>query len=95
MIYPQVCDLCHHEFEVIKSYKDIERPEPCPECKAPETTRVIARSQSFSGESDWDSCHYSYALGKVVRNNAELKKEAKRRGLTEVGNEPVDKINKK
>ena len=34
-------------------------------------------------------------LGKVVKNNAEARKEAKRLGLTEIGNEPVDKIHKK
>ena len=93
MIYPYRCDACDHEFEVIKSYKDIENPEACEKCEKC-ATRYIALSQSFSGEADWDTAHYSQALGKVVRNNADARKQAKAAGMEEMGTEPVDKIHK-
>ena len=95
MIYPYFCRNCEHEWEVIKSYRDIDNPESCPDCGSLESNRTIAVSQSFSGESDWDTAHYSPALGKVVKNYAEERAEAKRLGLTEVGTEPLDKIHKK
>ena len=94
MIYPYECLKCQSEFEVIKSYRDIENPENCPDC-GNEGERRIARSQSFSGANDWDTAHYNPAMGKVFKNNAEARREAKRRGLEEIGNEPLDKIHKK
>jgi hypothetical protein len=49
----------------------------------------------FTGAADWDTAHYNPALGKVVKSYADGRKEAKRRGMTEIGNEPVENIHKK
>lgn len=93
MIYPYQCTSCRHEFEVIKSVRDIESPENCPVCDII-SIRTIARSQSFFGATDWDTRHYNHALGMVVRSNKEAQKIARERGLVEIGNENVDKIHR-
>jgi putative FmdB family regulatory protein len=90
--YPYRCSACAHEFEVIKSVKFIDDPETCEKCNA-SAERYISSRQSFYGASDWDNAHFSPVLGEVVRNNAEVRRKAKERGLIEVGNEPVEKIN--
>lgn len=40
---------------------------------------------------DKSNSHWSHALGKVVRNNSEERREAKARGLVEVGKEKPHK----
>lgn len=92
--YPYVCNDCGHEFEVVKSVKAIDDPEHCQVCNAL-SDRVIAKTGGFIGASDWDTAHYNPAFGKVMKSNAEARREAKRMGLEEVGNEPVDNIHKK
>ena len=92
MIYPYRCTN-EHCWEVIKSVRDIDNPEPCPECDTM-GTRTISQSQSFSGADDWDTAHYSQALGKVVRNNGEERRQARAKGLTEVGTESPEKTHK-
>jgi len=56
--------------------------------------RTIAVNQSFSklAASDWNTAHYSPALGKVVKSNREARRLAKAQGMVEVGTEPVEKI---
>lgn len=94
IIYPHKCTVCAHAFEVIKSVKDIDNQEMCEKCGSP-AERYIASSQAFFGANDWDTAHYSQALGRVVKNNAEARRLAKERGMIEIGNEPVEKIHKK
>jgi hypothetical protein len=66
-------------------------------CGSQNTVRTIAVSQAFSktAAGDWNSAHYSPALGKVVKSNAEARRLAKERGMVEVGNESLEKIHKK
>lgn len=94
MIYPYACHICNTETEVTKSVKDIDNVERCEKCNAV-MERFIAKSQHFYGASDWDSAHYNPAFGKVMKSNTEVRKEAKRLGMEEVGNEPVERIHKK
>lgn len=94
LIYPYQCPSCGHGFEVIKSVRAIDEPEHCEKCQT-QAERRIARTQSFSGASDWDTAHYSPAFGRVVRSNKEARMLAKERGLIEVGNEDPHKIDKK
>jgi hypothetical protein len=81
---------------VIKSVRDLDQPETCV-CGSTNTERTIAVSQAFSkmAAGDWNSAHYSPALGKVVKNNAEARRLAKERGMIEVGTESVEKIHAK
>ena len=91
--YPYECQDCAHDFEITKSVKHIEDLEHCPKCSGV-AERYISNKISFSGASDWDTAHYSPALGKVVKSNAEARREARRMGLEEVGSEPVENIHK-
>lgn len=92
LIYPYECQN-GHEFEIIKSVRDIDLEEKCPTCSLV-AMRTIAKRQSFAGATDWDTRHYSPALGRVVKSNAEARKIAKERGLIEIGNEDPDKMHK-
>lgn len=95
MIYEHVCE-CGHAFEVVKKIEARDTPEYCSVCgnaevprkKVPSSIQIAALSAA-----EWNSQTYNPALGGVFRDS-QAKKEAKRRGLTEIGNEPVDKIHK-
>lgn len=97
MIYPYRCTKCKHEFDVIKSHKDIDRQETCDKCGETDAIRTIAKEQAFSklAAGDWNTPHYNPALGKHFPSNSAARKEAKARGMEEIGNEPVEKIHKK
>ena len=75
-----------------------ERHEPstCSSCGTSVLKREIpSRTGGFIGAADWDTCHHNPALGKTFRNNLEARKYAKSKGMTEMGNEPIDAIHKK
>lgn len=93
-IYPYVCRHCDHSFEVVKSVKNINDKEHCDKCKH-ETIRVLAREQSIDkiAAADWNRKEYNPGLGGAFTPK-EASKEAKRRGLIEVGNESPEKIHK-
>ena len=89
IIYPYQCG-CGHDWEVIKSVKEIDHQEVCLKCgKVGE--RYIATSQSFYGAGDWDTAHYNPAFGRVMKSNGEARAEAKKLGWAEVGTECAEK----
>lgn len=92
MLYPYVCP-SDHRFEVVKSVREIDSEEKCPEC-GEVAKRTIAVRQSFSNAGDWRGPEYCPALGQVVKSDAHRRKLARERGLEEVGNENVNKIAK-
>lgn len=92
MIYPHVCPQ-GHSFEVIKSVRDIDNEEHCPEC-GEIGKRTISVRQSFSNAGDWRGPEYCPALGQVVKSDAHRRKLAKERGLEEVGTENINKVAK-
>jgi len=96
VIYPYLCIKCDLEFEVIKSVRHIDEPEQCENC-GNIAERTIAFDQSFSkmAAGDWNTPHYNPAFGRHMKSNKEAQKEAKRLGLEEVGNEPIEKIENK
>lgn len=89
MNYPYECPELH-QFEVVKSVRNIDDPENCPTC-GKLSTRYIALSH-FYGASDWDKQEYNPGLGMVTRNSKHRAREAKARGLIEIGSEDCDKI---
>lgn len=95
MIYPYFCEKCDNEFEIIKSVRNIDDVEKCPDC-GNIGERTIAKEQAFSKSSagDWNTSHYNPAFGKWMKSNSEAKSEAKRKGLIEVGTEPPENIHK-
>jgi len=93
LIYPYHCLKCDHDFEVIKRVADIDNAEPCEACSG-ETERQIGGGQHFYGESDWDTAQWCPTMGCEIKSNAHRRQIAKDRGLTEVGNEHPDKMDK-
>ena len=96
MRYPYLCPNCGHRFEVIKRVSEIDNEELCPECSTI-SDRKIALSQGIdkSAASDWNTPHYNPGLGKHFTSNSQARKYARKQGLEEVGDEPIDKIHKK
>lgn len=94
MIYPYVCNGCSLEFEVIKSYRDIDNVEHCPDCGTI-GNRTISKHQAVdsTAASDWNAKTYNPAFGKALTPQ-QAKREAKARNWTEVGTEPPEKIQK-
>jgi putative FmdB family regulatory protein len=89
--YEYLCSLCKTNFDVVKSIKELDEVETCPACAAHETVRTISRTH-FYGAADWDKAQYNPGLGIVTRNSKHAYREAKSRGLIEVGNEPAEKL---
>jgi putative FmdB family regulatory protein len=89
LIYPYRCPSCSKEFEVVKSVKDINVIEYCPQC-ADAGDRYIAQTH-FYGASDWDRQEYNHGLGCVTKNSKHRDQIAKERGLIEIGNEDCEK----
>lgn len=94
-LYEYQCQACAADFDIVKRMAEIDRKESCPACgfENGPRSRKISRS-NFTGASDWNTQHYSPALGMVVKNNREARQIAKQRGLIEVGNESPEKIHK-
>lgn len=90
--YPYKCHDCGEKFEVIKQISAIDDVEACPSCSATRTERCIGRV-NFKGEGDWNQLDYHPAFGKPM-TPMQASKEARRRGMIEIGNEPPDKIHK-
>ena len=96
--YAYRCNKCKIEFDIIKSYKDIDFIEVCEECGFP-GERVIR----FSGHIAPDNvaAYYNNGLGKVVRSRADIRQELARvkgetgREFIEVGNEVIKKTKPK
>lgn len=83
---------CGNQWDVIKRVADIDEVELCDKCQRL-GDRQISRT-SFAGAADWNTQHFSPALGKVVKNNREARQLAKDRGMLEVGNEKPEVIHK-
>jgi putative FmdB family regulatory protein len=91
-LYDYMCGACSAEFSVVKSMADIDNIEPCPACQADcdRSCRLITTAKEFYGEKP-EEPFYSVALGKWVKGNRDNRKQAKERGLIEVGNESIEK----
>lgn len=95
MLYEFECS-CGQDWVEARRLADRLEPSICKVCGASVVKREIpSRTGGFTGASDWDTAHYNKALGKSFRNYGDARKFAKSQGLTEVGNENVDEINKK
>ena len=93
--YPYECP-CGHKQDVYKNVSEINRIEVCLKCgqDLDKTCRKIAKRQSFFGEKVEDAA-YNPAFGKVIQNKEHARREAKARGMIEVGNEDFNKYQDK
>lgn len=86
MTYQYQCVKCDHVFDVIKSVKDIDVNEFCPDCEAPAERQFVPTRVYFSG-TQVQHAEYNPGLGQVVKSKYERQELAKRKGLVEVGND--------
>lgn len=92
-IYDYRCKGCGTDFEVMKRIAIADEVETCPSCsgECDKTHRIITKGKEFYGEKP-DEPFYSVALGKWVKGNNDLRRQAKAKGLIEVGNEDINKL---
>lgn len=95
MTYEYECTKCAKRFDVIKSVKDIDVNEFCPNCEAPAERKFSFRVHIIGAAVQ--NAEYNPALGCVVKNKAHREEIAKRKGLVEIGNDfkSPDDIHKK
>lgn len=91
MQYPYRCNKCEHRWDVFKSVKDIDNPEPCSNCGT--LGERYLTPCYFHGEKVFNA-YYNHGLGTVVQSKSEYNEIVKRRGLIEIGNEKPETINK-
>ena len=93
MIYPYRCQECSHNFDVVKSVKQIDSLEECQACGSSSTERLFSAQIYFIGAKVEDS-EYNPGLGCVTKGKRHREEIAKQRGLVEVGNESADTLHK-
>jgi putative FmdB family regulatory protein len=89
--YEYQCRDCESSFDVIKRISQLDETESCVNCASQSTYRTIPRTH-FYGASDWDTASYNPGLGMWVKSRKHAEREAKNRGLIEVGNESPVKM---
>lgn len=92
MIYEYECPQCKKTFEFIRAMADHRKQEMCKDCGS-SLIRIISRPTLSISKTDWPE--YNPGLGEVVNNRRHRADLAKRRGLIEIGNENMNKIEKK
>lgn len=93
MIYEYHCPGCSRAFDVVKSYKDMEREEHCPECEVV-SIRKFVPSRIHLMHTSVQNAEFNPGLGCVTNSREHVKEICKERGLEEVGSEPVANIHK-
>jgi hypothetical protein len=86
------CALCDVTTTVTKRIADIDREERCPHCAATMCREVQA--VNFTGHRNWDCTPHDPVFGCRIESHAHRKRLAKERGMIEIGNETVDKMEK-
>lgn len=90
--YPYNCAKCQSDFEVIKSIKEYNGKDICPECG--NIGQRIYVPVIFYGEKV-QNAEYNVGLGKITKNKQHREELAKRMNLVEIGNEKPEVIHKK
>lgn len=86
MTYEYYCEKCDTKFDVVKSVKDIDVNEFCPDCETPAERKFVPSSLYFSG-TRVEHAEYNPGLGAVTKNKKHRAELAKQKGLIEVGND--------
>jgi putative FmdB family regulatory protein len=89
-IYDYFCEKCDHDFEIIKSIKEYDGKDQCPEC-GNIGQRILSCSIYFTGTKIEDA-EFNVGLGKITKSKKHREELAKRAGAIEIGNENPDKI---
>lgn len=86
MTYEYKCQKCETSFDVIKSVKDIDVKEFCPDCESPAERQFVPRKLHLSG-TKVQHAEFNPGLGCVVKNKYHKQEICKERGLVEVGSD--------
>ena len=86
MIYEYDCKHCSNNFDVPKSYKEMEKIENCPDC-GKIADRVKFSRTTYLCNTSVENAEYNPGLGAVVKNKKHRAELAKQKGLVEVGND--------
>jgi putative FmdB family regulatory protein len=86
MTYEYTCQVCDHEFDVIKTVAEMEREERCPECESYSKRAFVPRRIFLSG-TKVQHAEWNPAFGCVVKNDYHRSELAKEKGVVEIGND--------
>jgi len=91
--YPYRCSCCRKEFDVFKRISEIDLFETCPDCgkTCSSEDRLIAKSNI---DPDNYEPEYNPGLGMVINSKSHYRRVVREKGLEEIGNEPIEKIEK-
>ena len=90
MIYEFECS-CGEEWTESRLMVDRHEAAKCQCGVFVQKREVPSRLGGIYGAADWNTQCFNHGLGTGVRNNLHAKKIAKERGLTCVGDDPVEK----
>jgi putative FmdB family regulatory protein len=90
-IYPYKCPGCGLKLEFVRSIKNSDPVEPCPEC-GEELVYIFTPPQVIGAAVQ--NAEYNPGLGCVTRNSQHRKEIAKHRGLIETGSETPDVLHR-
>jgi putative FmdB family regulatory protein len=86
MTYCYRCPGCGHEFDVIKSVRDMDVNEFCPRCEEPSERQFVPK-HVFLSNTQVTHAEYNPGLGTVVKNKRHKEYLMKSKGVVEVGND--------
>lgn len=84
----------HGNWDVSVRIAERDDPQPCPTCGTHGVKQLSAPNIDKSAAGGWNSQSYNPGLGCWTKNSKHASQIAKSRGLVEVGNEPVENIQK-
>ena len=85
MRYTYVCDKCELERDIIKSYKLLDRKEPCISCN--ETMHRVFRAGELYLYGFKNNEHFNHGLNRWVDSTKHAEQIAKTMGMIPVGND--------
>ena len=86
MTYQYRCTKCGFVFDVIKSVRDMEVNEFCPECDNPAIREFVPQVLHIS-RAKVEHAEYNPAFGCVVKNRRHKEDLCKEHNMVEVGND--------
>jgi putative FmdB family regulatory protein len=84
--YPYKCEKCEIKENVVKYMSESDRSEACPQCNNPMERDYSNMRLNFIG-TKVESAEYNPGLGVVTKNAKDRAEIAKRKGVTEIGND--------
>jgi len=98
MIYEYQCYGCGQNYDIHKSYKELDEREFCPQCGSRLTRKFIFKVQVSTPNLE---PHFNEGFGKVIHNKRQLKDTIKKHNddhgtdLVELGNDKAFKSKRK